>query len=314
MTILKYASAATIVALTFGIMAAILPFSAGATNAVPRCVLNTIVQPFNNGGTTLSWKVYDAQTISINGGVGIVSDADSIVVYPSVATTYTLTATSNGGVDTCTALVQPTSAYPYVNNRYGYHNANTTYKCEAQISPDLVVPGGTAVLSWDTGSAPFVSISNGIGNVGKSGTRVVPNTGIPQTFTVNARWTNGTTRTCSATVRPTGPIAAPTYIGGVNIPPTFLPVSRYSQVVQAPAQTYPAYPAVITAPVVVPQVTASYTPSTVAYVSLNQVPYTGSDDTMYVLGLLGVLLVSLGGAVVLYRAKLRLLMQTHAAA
>jgi len=284
MTIFKYASAATIVALMFGIVAAALPFTASALNA-PRCVLNTIVQPFNGGGTTLSWKVYDAHSINIS-GVGTVSDADSIVVYPSTTTTYTLTATGNGGVDTCTATAQAASSYSFINNTgiYGFGNVTNNQTCSAWVNPDVVVPGGTAVLSWNAGSASHVSISNGIGNVATTGSRVVPNTGVPQTFTVNARWGNGTTRTCSATVRPGAAIAAPTFTGGVNIPGAF--------VLQTPGVTLPG--------VAAPQVTAQYTPPTTAYVPLNQVPYTGTEDVAYVLTLLA---VALGAFTLLYTKR-----------
>jgi len=231
MTIFKYASVATVVALMLGVLAAALPLTASALNA-PRCVLNTIVQPHNGGGTTLSWKVFDAYTIDIS-GIGSVSDADSVVVYPSTPTTYTLTAIGNAGVDTCTVTAQPASSYSFINNTgvFGNFNVNNNQRCSALVNPDLVVPGGTAVLSWNAGNATHVSISNGIGNVANTGSRVVPNIGVPQTFTVNARWSNGTTRTCAATLNPRGPIAAPTFTGGVNIPGAF--------VVQTPGVTLP---------------------------------------------------------------------------
>lgn len=281
MTIIKYASVATIVSLMLGVFATVLPITADAINA-PQCVFNTIVQPFNNGGTTLSWKVYDAHTINIS-GIGNVSDADSIVVYPSTTTTYTLTATGAGGVDTCVATAYPAASY-LTNGLFGNQNITTNQTCSMWVSPDFVVPGGTAVLSWNAGSASHATIDHGIGNVSNSGTRVVPNTGALQTYTLTARWGNGTVRTCAATVRPISGIPTPTFTGGVNIPGAF--------VVKTPGVTLPTTGT--------PYVTAHNTYPTTAYVSLSQVPYTGSDDTMYILLLLT---VALGAFTLLYATR-----------
>ena len=312
MTILRYAAATTVaVALILGAMAAALPYSADALDA-PRCVFNTIVQPFNNGGTTLSWKVYNAHTITLS-GIGEVSDADSIVVYPSEVTEYTLTATGNGGVDTCTVTALPVSAYPNI----GLSNTSmvNNQKCEVKVAPDFVVPGGTAVLSWDVGGAKRVEIDHGIGSVSTSGSRVIPNIGVPQTFTVRAFDENDNARTCSATVRPGAPIVPPTFTGGTNLPPAFPPVSQYTQT------EFPTFPTVTTPhmtpvvptpepqpnPVVVvpaapaaPQVTATYSAPRPAYVALSSVPYTGTDDTAYTLALLA---VALGSFAVLYARR-----------
>lgn len=299
MTILKYAAATSVaIALVLGAVAAALPYSANALNA-PHCVFNTIVQPFNNGGTTLSWKVYNAHTIQIS-GIGTVSDADSIVVYPSSVTEYVLTATGNGGVDTCTVTAQPTSAYPNIGQRYPYYG--TDYKCEIDVSPDFVVPGGTAVLSWDAGDAWKAYIDHGIGNVGRTGSRVVPNTGTPQTFQLTAEWTNGTTRTCSATVKPGNAIVPPTFIGGTGIPSKYLPVSQHkfpggiAQPILGIVPTTTPY----VAPAITPQVTATYTAPKPAYVPLKQVPYTGPNDMAYVLSLLA---VALGAFTLLYAQR-----------
>lgn len=251
----KYTAAAAIATLTLGLLAAIVPVTASAMNA-PVCVFNTIVQPFNNGGTTLSWKVTDAHTIHIS-GIGIVSDADSVVVYPTNTTTYTLTATGNAGVDTCTVVAQPISSYSFNNNNHFSGQLNQT--CSMWVNPDLVVPGGTAVLSWDAGNASYVFIDNGVGNVGSNGSRVVPNSGVPQTYTLNARWTNGTTRSCNATVFPTTGV-----VGGVT------PYGGYTGYGTA-------YPVTTNKP-------------TITYVPLNQVPYTGAGDVVYILTLLAVAL------------------------
>ena len=251
MTTIKNISASiAVLALVLGAVAMSLPYTAHALNA-PRCEFNAIVQPFNAGGTTLSWRVYDAYAVHIT-GIGNVSDSDSVVVYPNVATSYTLTATGNGGVDTCTLTVQPTSAYPVGYPTY----TQETYKCQISAAPDFVVPGGTAVLSWDTGSANRTTIT-GLGVVGRTGTRAILNTGVPQTFVATAEWDNGVVRTCSTIVRPGS--------AGVSIPGAYIPSTQYPGVSLA-------QPAVNVA----------------ATVPINQVPYTGPNDLAYVLVLLTV--------------------------
>ncbi len=261
MTLAKNIAVATVCALVLALAGAV-PFTAHAANA-PQCILNTIVQPFNNGGTTLSWKVTDAHTIYIS-GIGNVTDADSIVVYPNTVTSYTLTATGNGGIDTCTVTVQPTSAYSF-----GHTPTNTgSQTCSMWVDPDFVTPGGTAILSWNVGGTPaLVSINNGVGNVGNNGSRTVPTIGVPQTFMLTAQWANGVVRNCSATVYPTSAMGT-TYYGNTG------------------TQT--------------PYINTTYTHATPGYVPISHVPYTGTSDVLYVLALLS---VALGSFTVLYTQR-----------
>lgn len=251
MTITKRISVITLATLAVVVFAVAAPRAEAL--AAPTCVLNTIVQPANHGGTTLSWKATNAHTITLS-GVGIVNAADALVVYPNVATTYTLTATGTGGTVTCAATAQPASSYSF--DTYGVWNAAVdAYTCNMWVNPDLVVAGGTAILSWDAGSANAAFVDNGIGNVSTRDSRIIPNNGFSQTYTLTAQWGNGITKHCSATMYPVG---------------------AYTGVV-APAYTtgYGVYGA--------PTITAQY-------VALNQVPYTGTNDVLYVLGLLAVML------------------------
>ncbi len=54
---------------------------------------------------TLSWNTTGATALSIDNGVGTVTGLTSKIVYPTVNTTYTLTATNSGGISTSTAAV-----------------------------------------------------------------------------------------------------------------------------------------------------------------------------------------------------------------
>lgn len=260
MTITKISGYIAFVTLFVGFASLFVPTHtvSAYTYSAPTCTFNSIVQPTNNGGTTLSWKAVNAHTVSIS-GIGTVSDADARVVYPNAETTYTLTAVGYGGTTTCTTTAHPVSAYSFgTQNTWNVYNQGQT--CSLWVNPDLVVAGGTGILSWDAGNAQWVSIDHGVGTVGTTGSRTVANIGLPQVFTMTAKWGNGVVKNCSATVTPVGfattknGIAVPTYNG-----------------------------------VGTPHVTATY-------VALNQVPYTGTSDVAYVFTLLAVALGALGFA------------------
>jgi len=64
----------------------------------------------SGGSSTLSWSVTDADTLSINQGIGTVTGT-SVTVYPTATTTYILTATNSAGSVTETFTVNVGSAY-----------------------------------------------------------------------------------------------------------------------------------------------------------------------------------------------------------
>ena len=55
--------------------------------------------------TTLEWNVTDANSVSIDNGIGTVSLTGSVTMSPSVTTTYTLTAQGNSGTDNSAVTV-----------------------------------------------------------------------------------------------------------------------------------------------------------------------------------------------------------------
>ncbi len=262
--------------LTRGVVVAVLFVAFGVTAMptaseaapAPTCVFNTIIQPDNNGGTTLSWKATNARSVHIT-TLGIVGDADSTVVYPNQLTVYTLTAVGDAGSTTCTAVAHPVSSYPHLTQPWLY-NTNHTYdeQCSLSVSPDYVTQGGTAVLSWKALNADRVWIDHGIGTVSREGSRIVPASTVPETYTMTAEWGNGTIRTCSADVVPTS------YMH------TYAPYNYTS-------------PYMNTGYGYGPQATYNT-------VSLSQVPYTGTNDAAYVSVLIATLLASVVGAWMLY--------------
>jgi len=77
-------------------------------NPSPIIVAFVANPPIINQGqaSTLAWQVNNADTVSINNGIGTVVLNGSVMVSPMTSTTYTLTATKGGNVVTQTVTVQ----------------------------------------------------------------------------------------------------------------------------------------------------------------------------------------------------------------
>src|SRR5262249_10210632 len=110
------------------------------------------------GSSTLSWRVLNADTVSI-AGIGTVAAASTAPVSPSQTTTYTITARNSISEESATAVV--TVMPP---------NAKLLY-CYAQ--PANITAGEAATLNWSAPNADTVSINNGVGNVAKTGSVTV---------------------------------------------------------------------------------------------------------------------------------------------
>jgi len=68
----------------------------------------------SGGSSTLSWSVTDADTLSINQGIGTVTGT-SITISPTSTTTYILTATNAAGSVTASATITVGAAYGYID-------------------------------------------------------------------------------------------------------------------------------------------------------------------------------------------------------
>ena len=163
----------------------------------PVCTLSANPTTINKGDSSnLSWTTNRAHTVSINQGIGGVALDGNRIVSPNVTTTYTLTAIGNGGQVTCATtitVVPPNQPEPPV--------------CQLTISPSSIVRGGSATLTWSTSRATSVSIDQGIGGVNATGNRSVsPNQTTTYTLTATG---NGQTVTCPATITVTDTPSAP---------------------------------------------------------------------------------------------------------
>ena len=154
--------------------------------------------------STLNWDVKHAHTITINQGVGEVTNKSEQIVSPAQNTTYTLTAY---GVDDhkvqCNTTVKVEKPTPEPDPITCEENVNFS------ASPSRIDRGNTSTLTWSTsGGITDVSINRGIGDVGTSGSEdVSPNTNTTYTLTAS----DGTDSIdCNTTLR----VDAPTTSGG----------------------------------------------------------------------------------------------------
>ena len=140
----------------------------------------------------LEWTTSDATEVTIDNGVGAVSDdaAGSRPVSPTETTTYTLTATGASGTNPATRTVTVT-----------VHQVPEIVSFEATLEPDT--PGGeTYELSWTTNHATRVTIDNGVSASAANGSVTVrPST--TTTYTLTAIGPGGAvTQDVTATVTP----------------------------------------------------------------------------------------------------------------
>jgi uncharacterized cupredoxin-like copper-binding protein len=126
--------------------------------------------------TTLVWSVTGAVSLSISPGVGTVS-GNHVVLSPSAATTYTLTATSDAGSVTRNVTVNVTPPPPTI----------ATFTAE----PLSIFAGQTSSLQWSVSGADTLSLAPAIGVVTGTSTTVAPAT--TTTYVLTAANAGGTT-------------------------------------------------------------------------------------------------------------------------
>jgi len=141
-------------------------YSGGAVTVVKDVPAPEIVsftanpQTVMAGGTSiLTWEVNNADTVSINQGIGSVGASGSDTVMPSESTIYRLTAENPEGA-TATAQVAVT-----VNPSSDPANILT--------SATEIPKGGSFTLSWTFSGSDSAYIDNGVGTVTENGSRVI---------------------------------------------------------------------------------------------------------------------------------------------
>jgi hypothetical protein len=164
--------------------------SAGSVTSVSISATPDTIQVGQSA--TLSWSSTNADSVSIDQGIGNVVLSGSITVSPTQSTTYTISATGPGGTaaDSVTVTVNPTPS-PTVS---------------ISASPTFIQVGESSTLTWASTNADSATIDNGIGSVALSGSTIVsPSQTTTYTITVTGP---GGTATASVTV--TVNISSPT--------------------------------------------------------------------------------------------------------
>ena len=140
---------------------------------------------------TLAWTTVNADSVSIQPGIGPVDKIGTRTVTPTQTTTYTVTALGGGSSSSCNVTVTVSAAVPVV--------ASFT------ASPATIDAGQSSTLQWSVTNADSVSITS-LGTVSNSGTRSVSPT-TTTTYTLTATNAAGSvTRTATVEVRAgTGP-------------------------------------------------------------------------------------------------------------
>ncbi len=126
---------------------------------------------------TLSWTTSNAETVSIDNGVGAQTPntAGTYTVSPELTTTYTITAGNDFGERTANVTV----------------NVNTPPTLSISADSSVICQGDSAILTWNSTDADTVSIDRGIGTVDQSGSMPVSPT-TDTSYTITATNESGT--------------------------------------------------------------------------------------------------------------------------
>ncbi|MGE0406201.1 MAG: alkaline phosphatase family protein, partial [Candidatus Korobacteraceae bacterium] len=184
------ASALMVVALAFAAGCAGTSAPINPDPAAPTATLSATPTSVTAGGAvTLTWSTSNANSVTIDQGIGTVLASGQRIVSPASTTIYTLTASGAGGNTTATTTVTVTST--------PQPTAPTVTSFAAM--PASVSPGQTAKLTWTTANATTVTIDQGIGSKPPSGEIDVTPTSTT-TYTLVANGTNGQSSPATATV------------------------------------------------------------------------------------------------------------------
>ena len=177
----------------------------GAMSAPEIVRFEVTPSTINPGGTaSLSWNVNGATTLSIDNGIGSVSNQGSVDVNPNQTTTYTLSASNLQGTVTQQVVLAVRTLPEIVS---------------FELDTSSISPGESATLSWEVLDASVVSIDQGIGTVSSQGSRQVSPIQT-STFTITALNDAGSV-TAQATLNVT--VAPPTIVSFAGNPPNIHP-------------------------------------------------------------------------------------------
>ncbi len=159
---------------SFSVPAEVLIHVQGLPPTVAMSADPTSIMP--GAACTLSWNSTNADSCSIDQGIGVVDCNGSISISPPQNTTYTITATGDGGTATAKATVVVIHPDPSVS---------------LFANPQTIMAGQSATLIWTSSDASSVSFDQGIGSVAPNGFLSVSPTETT-TYTIEASGPGGT--------------------------------------------------------------------------------------------------------------------------
>lgn len=164
-----------------------------ATDSVTIAVINPpqvtmTAQPqsiIEGESAALTWTSENADTASLDNGIGTVGANGSMTVSPAQTTTYTITVQGPGGTATASSIVTV------------IHKPTVTISA----SPDHIFTGDTTTLTWTSTNADSATIDSDIGDVDLNGSLDVEiDDPGPFTFTITVTGPGGTA-TANVTVQ-----------------------------------------------------------------------------------------------------------------
>ena len=127
--------------------------------ALPTVTISADPESIIVGETaTLTWTSTNAESATIDQGIGAVPVDGSITVSPVETTTYGITVTGPGGTATASVTVTATNPLPTVS---------------ITATPETILLGESSTLSWTSTNADSAVISDGIGSVPVTGSIMV---------------------------------------------------------------------------------------------------------------------------------------------
>lgn len=123
-------------------------------------IINIDVNPaviMSGASAALIWNVFNANSVSIDQGIGTVPLTGNQLVSPTSTTTYTLTA--SGAASTVSKSVVLT--------------VNAPIAAIFNVDPNIIAVGQLSTLHWDVSGATSVNIDQGVGEVPPVGSKVV---------------------------------------------------------------------------------------------------------------------------------------------
>jgi len=169
------------------LMLVLLAGLTGCGKQGPSVSISATPETINLGeSSNLVWTSHDAESVSINNGVGSVALRGTKVVTPYRTTTYTISAVNADGKSesSVTVKVVHSQTIPVIN---------------VSADPDSIHPGQSSLLTWSTSNAYSLFVDNGIGSVPPNDYSITVQPAVTTTYMFEAIGPGGTS-TASITI------------------------------------------------------------------------------------------------------------------